>query len=1047
MINVYDFDKTIYDGDSSIDFYLFCLKKNKRILLLLFIQIYGFIMYKIGLKDKEFFKGKFFCFLKYFKNIDKLVDEFWKVKEKNIKKWYLDKKKKSDVIISASPEFLLKPICKKLGVKLIASDVNKNTGEFLSKNCHDSEKVERFKKECNKEIDNFYSDSYSDEDMAKIAKHAFIVKKNDISKWDFNKNKENKTFKLVIWFTIFFCILFYFCIEYYFSKYGKSYFRTYDGLDQHYIIFVYIGDLIRSLLHGKLVLWNNGIGYGADVLTTLAAYLHDPFNYISVFFSHEKSELGFNLMIFFKFYAVGLSFILYGLYKKYDYKTILAGSILYTFCATTYVAFSESFFINPMYIFPILLIGANKLLRENKPVLYVLSLSYAIINYFYFGYMMCIFIFFFCLINYLFDKEIKKSTKNFFNIILRFLLYSILAFGISCVVLLPIMKVLLSIDRLDISYYLPKFYTSDYYLGLFKGFTNFYYMSMRDAYVGFGSLSLASILVLFFVKGKNTLKYKIEFILLFIILLIPYLSTILNGFSYYANRWVWALAFLVCDIVCLTKEQFKNMKSGHLVLFGIILTVFSFIIEVVYNYTSVEFITSLVLSFIILFITYYIRDKKIFNYLYILFAILSVVVPAHYYFDEKYFNSTHEEVERDSAYKKIYSYEYDLLKDLENDGLRYDTSYGGLPNISWLYGRSGFNHYISIYNNDINVFNDDIGLVTLPNPMSYNRLNNKSELDHLFGVKYYISNTHTIPYGYQESQKDEIYNPKKEVSLIYGFNKVINKNDYDKLTTYEKEKVLLDGIVLEDEKTNFDIKKHAEEVNYKLICGNNIKCDDNTFIVDRLDSIKLVFDEIVDSETYILLSGIDYSFEDDEDTSIRAVAYYKNSAYLSRGLTINNYRTHMFGNKKNYLINLRNDRIDRIDIDFNRGKFVINEIKIYKRKLSDIDESINRLNNIVTSSKYENNRFDFEINSNKNEYALITIPYAYGGWRAYLDNEKVEIVKADTAFMAIKVPKGKHKLVLKYRTPMLIEGLTISIISIIILLIIIKRKRKVYEKI
>lgn len=26
-MNVYDFDKTIYDGDSTIDFYLYCVKK------------------------------------------------------------------------------------------------------------------------------------------------------------------------------------------------------------------------------------------------------------------------------------------------------------------------------------------------------------------------------------------------------------------------------------------------------------------------------------------------------------------------------------------------------------------------------------------------------------------------------------------------------------------------------------------------------------------------------------------------------------------------------------------------------------------------------------------------------------------------------------------------------------------------------------------------------------------------------------------------------------------------------------------------------------
>ena len=142
-------------------------------------------MYKIGLKDKEFFKGKFFCFLKYFKNIDKLVDEFWKIKEKNIKKWYLDKKKKSDVIISASPEFLLKPLEKEYNFKVIATKVDKKTGKFISKNCHDYEKIKRYEEKYKKKIKAFYSDSIkADRAMLEYAKKAYLVTKDKVEEID-----------------------------------------------------------------------------------------------------------------------------------------------------------------------------------------------------------------------------------------------------------------------------------------------------------------------------------------------------------------------------------------------------------------------------------------------------------------------------------------------------------------------------------------------------------------------------------------------------------------------------------------------------------------------------------------------------------------------------------------------------------------------------------------------------------------------------------------------------------------------------------------------
>lgn len=73
---VFDFDDTIYDGDSSIDFYLFCLRKNILLIRYLPIQIYGMIMYKLKLKQKEYFKEKYFSFLKGIKNIDITVEMF-----------------------------------------------------------------------------------------------------------------------------------------------------------------------------------------------------------------------------------------------------------------------------------------------------------------------------------------------------------------------------------------------------------------------------------------------------------------------------------------------------------------------------------------------------------------------------------------------------------------------------------------------------------------------------------------------------------------------------------------------------------------------------------------------------------------------------------------------------------------------------------------------------------------------------------------------------------------------------------------------------------
>jgi len=194
MINGYDFDGTIYDGDSSVDFYLFCLRKNKKILLQLPVQIWGAILYILGIIEKTEFKEHVFSFLKRIDNVDLYIKEFWDKKYKNIKSWYFDQKEKSDVIISASPEFLLKPLEKKLKVTIMASKVDKKTGKFLEKNCHDVEKVRRFNEEIkDKKLKSFYSDSMADKPIMNIAEEAYYVKK-DI-RYNLKNDREGKIAK------------------------------------------------------------------------------------------------------------------------------------------------------------------------------------------------------------------------------------------------------------------------------------------------------------------------------------------------------------------------------------------------------------------------------------------------------------------------------------------------------------------------------------------------------------------------------------------------------------------------------------------------------------------------------------------------------------------------------------------------------------------------------------------------------------------------------------------------------------------------------------
>ena len=114
---VYDFDGTIYNGDSTMDFIKFLISKDKSIIFYLPKMLIYLIKYKIKLIEKETMKECFFNIFKKFNNIEKLVEEFWGTHEKNLKSFFTEKKShKNDIISSASPYFLLEPIARKYKV-------------------------------------------------------------------------------------------------------------------------------------------------------------------------------------------------------------------------------------------------------------------------------------------------------------------------------------------------------------------------------------------------------------------------------------------------------------------------------------------------------------------------------------------------------------------------------------------------------------------------------------------------------------------------------------------------------------------------------------------------------------------------------------------------------------------------------------------------------------------------------------------------------------------------------------------------------------------
>lgn len=183
-VNVYDWDKTIFPVDSTAAFYLWCIRCFPQVLRALPATAAILPKYWAKKCTKTAAKERFYGFLRYVPDIDSAVEAFWDEQFPRVNQWYLDHMQPDDIIISASPEFLIGEPAKRLGLRLLASRVDKHTGETEGENCHGEEKVRRLHEAYPEvEIREFYSDSYSDAPLAKLAEKAYLVKGQELLPW------------------------------------------------------------------------------------------------------------------------------------------------------------------------------------------------------------------------------------------------------------------------------------------------------------------------------------------------------------------------------------------------------------------------------------------------------------------------------------------------------------------------------------------------------------------------------------------------------------------------------------------------------------------------------------------------------------------------------------------------------------------------------------------------------------------------------------------------------------------------------------------------
>ena len=182
-MNAYDFDKTIYPGDSATHFWLFCLRRRPLTIVSALRALSPLAAGLAGKKSRGEGKQALYSCLRLIPDVRAEAAAFWDSHIDRIYPWYLARKRDDDLIISASPDFLIGEACRRLGVRHIATDMDLHTGRIRGENCRGEEKVKRFRREYGGEtVEEFYSDSLSDRPMMDLAERGYLVKNGAVTR-------------------------------------------------------------------------------------------------------------------------------------------------------------------------------------------------------------------------------------------------------------------------------------------------------------------------------------------------------------------------------------------------------------------------------------------------------------------------------------------------------------------------------------------------------------------------------------------------------------------------------------------------------------------------------------------------------------------------------------------------------------------------------------------------------------------------------------------------------------------------------------------------
>lgn len=867
-----------------------------------------------------------------------------------------------------------------------------------------------------------------------------------------------------------------------FFKNNCSFIWNADGLKQHYIFLKDFNELIRGLFANPsngidLFSWNMGLGL--DVIGQYSYYvIGDPFAYISLLFPMKHLDIAYTFLVLLRMYCIGIAFMIYAKYhgKCKSRYNILIGAIVYTFSSfTLFAGVRHPYFLNAMILLPLLLTGVDRLLRENKKIPLTVFVAISAISNYYFFYMHTIVIVIYAVITY-FCEYRKEGAMHFFKKLGSAVICYIIGILIASIILLPTAYAFINSARSGedtICQYNIEYYKSVFGINLLTSYGD------NWSFIGVSSIILLMLPILW-VRRKEHKVYFIYLIATAIMLVIPFLGSMMNGFSYPNNRWSFTVSFILAYIIttCFDKNYSKK-ELRYMAIFLILYSIFACIIALDSSVKPkfVVYIIQVVVAFFMLLTIWYQNFEGIkflpklkidkFKTIILILIIGNIFVMSYGLYSSYDRNYAKQFIKFGKVEKELNtqlggnpSYFKNIQKVLQNDSEFYRIAKipHQIQNLSIYHGYPSTECFLSIGSKYVYELNRELADNLYTTTYNIRGIGDRTKITTLLGTKYYITdkkNEKSIPYGYSLKEQNGDVNTYKNnypLSIGVSYDKYMLKEDYEKLNPIEKEDTFLKVAVIEneidlkginvDKKVDLqDIHNCYKQIPYNIIDEEEIVKENKIVTKKKKQSIFLDIGDVQNSELYVYISG--FNFEGTEKHTVTAKFKDKTVGKMIEDKITSAY----YQRAPEIVFNLGYyDNVSgKIKLNFStKGTYKFDSIKVVAVPMNSYVQNVQKLQKSEMKDLRVTNK---EIKGNVSllKPSIIQIATSYTtGWKAYVDGKSVDTINVNTAFIGIPVSEGEHEITLKYEVPYLkigIMGTAIGIVLFVLLAIVEKRKK------